>query len=247
MKFIFISFICFSLNLFAQTRDFENLPFISENIKIGVGLSYSKLESTCLIGNYFLLSAANPRLEFSYSSPIVELYRHKFTASYIQELFRVENPSLIIKSHDTQGSFKFGWQPMWVSEDKLLNRYFKFTLKNSSVISELPDTFNVNGDIANRYALEAGVGLSWYALTVSKFPLALDAEILYSQTLFDHSKISYYNGFLYRFGIDFEFKKRSLFTGWGFRAFYEFEEIKNEFSQTVSKEIGIILNKSFSF
>lgn len=247
MNIVLIGIIFFSLNSFAETYDYENMPFISENIKVGVGLTYSKLEANSLVGNYFLLSQANPRLEFSYSSPIVELYRHKFTASYIQELFRTENPSLVVKTRESQGSFTLGWQPIWLSEDRIFQRYFKFALRNSSVISELPDTFNVNGDIANRYSLEGGLGFTWYALTVSKFPIGLDFEILYSQTLFDHSKISYYNGYIYRFGIDFEFKKRSLFSGWGFKAFYAFEEIKNEFSQSVDKEIGVLLNKSFSF
>lgn len=246
MKFI-IMIMLFSLNSFSGVRDFENLAFLDENIEFGIGMTYSKLEANSLVGNYFLLSQANPRFEFSYSSPVVELYRHKFTFAYVQEVFRTENPSLTIKTRETQGAFTLGWQPIWLSEDKSFNRYFKFALKNSSVISELPDPFNINGDIANRYSLEAGLGMTWYALTVSKFPVGLDAEILYSQTLFDHSKISYYNGYVYRFGIDFEFKKRSLFSGWGFRAFYEFEEVKNEFSQSVDKEIGIILNKSISF
>lgn len=235
------------MNSFAARSESENLSFLDENIKIGIGTSYSKLESNTLVGNYFLLSQANPRIEFSYTSPINDFYRHKFTAFYKQEVFRVENPSFVVKTQETQGSLSLGWQPIWLSEDKIFNRYFKFALKNSSVISELPDTFNLNGDIANRYLLEAGVGFTWYALTVSKFPVGIDAEILYSQTLFDHSKISYYNGFTYRFGVDFEFKKRSLFTGWGFRAFYEFTEIKNEFSQTIDKELGILLNKSFAF
>lgn len=247
MKFIVMSIICFSLSSLAGTRDFENLSFLDENIKIGVGMTYSKLEANSVLGNYFLLSQANPRLEFSYSSPVVELYRHKFTAAYKQEIFRTENPSLIVKTRDTLGSVAVGWQPIWLNEDKVFNRYFKFVLKNTAVVSELPDNFSVAGDVANRYSLEAGGGLTWYALTVSKFPVGLDAEFLYSQTLFDRSKICYYNGYLYRFGIDFEFKKRSLFSGWGFRAFYEFEEVRNEFSQSINKEMGIILNKSLSF
>ncbi len=247
MKIAVLGFFYFFINSMALSAESDGLSFLDENIKIGVGLSYSKLESNTLVGNYFLLSESNPRFEFSYLSPVVEHYRHKFTAYYKQEIFKVENPSFVVKTHQDQGSLTLGWQPIWLSEDKVFNRYFKFSLKNSSVISELPDTFSLNGDIANRYELEAGVGFTWYALTVSKFPVGIEAEILYSQTLFDHSKITYYNGFTYRFGIDFEFKKRTLFTGWGFRAFYEFSEIKNEFSQGVDKEIGLILNKSFTF
>lgn len=247
MKFILIVGLIFSVKTNASVKDYDSLPFLDENIKIGFGMTYSKLESNTDVGNYFLLSQANPRVEISYISPIVNLYRHKFVAAYRQELFRTENPSLTLKTRELQGSFYFSWQPIWVNEDKTFTRHLKFALKNSSVPSELPDPFNINGDIANRYSFEAGFGFTWYALTVSKFPLGLDAEILYSQTLFDHTKICYYNGYVYRFGIDFEFKKRTIFSGWGFRAFYEFEEIKNQYSQSVNKEIGIILNKAFTF
>lgn len=247
MKFLVLAVFYFSTHVLAAGASRESLSFLDENIKIGIGASYSKLESNTLVGNFFLLSESNPRLEFSYLSPVTDLYRHKFTAHYKQEIFVVENPQFVVKTRLPQGSLMIGWQPIWLSEDKVFNRYFKFALKNSTVISELPDTFSLNGDIANRYQLEAGLGFTWYALTVSKFPVGIDAEILYSQTLLEHSKITYYNGFTYRFGVDFEFKKRSLFTGWGFRAFYEFNEIKNEFSQTIDKELGLLLNKSFSF
>jgi hypothetical protein len=248
MKIIWVlSLFLMSLQLRAGTRDYENMPFLDQNIKVGLGLSYSKLESTSDIGNYFLLSQANPRLEFSYSSPIVNLYRHKFSASVIQETFRPENDTLFIKTHEPQGSAKVAWQPIWLNEEKSFARYFKFVLKNSSVVSELPNLFSVVGDIANRYSLEGGVGFTWYGLTADKFPLSVDAEILYSQNLFDHSALDYYNGFVYRFGFDFEFKKRSIFAGWGLRGFYEFEEIKNGYSRFVDKELGIVINRSFTF
>jgi hypothetical protein len=237
----------FSIKVFSAKSDFANLPFLDENIKLGLGMTFSKIEATSDVGNYFLLSQANPRVDISYSSPIIDLYRHKFTAAYLQEAFITENPSLVIKTKEPQSSVYLSWQPMWYNESQLFVKYFKFAFKNSSVVSELPDAFNLDGDIANRFALEAGIGFTWYALTVSKFPLGLDAEILYSQTLLDDSEISIYNGYTYRFGIDFEFKKRTLFSGWGFRAFYEFEEIKNQYSQSVNKQIGIILNKAFAF
>lgn len=247
MKLLMFIFFYFSVCTAIAAVTSDDLPFLDENIKIGIGMSYSKLESNSFVGNYFLLSQSNPRFEFSYLSPVFELYRHKFTAYYKQEVFQVENPSFVVSTREPQGSIALGWQPTWLSESKVFHRYFRFGLKNSSVISELPDTTKLNGDIANRYLLEAGLGFTWYALTVSKFPVGIDAEIIYSQTIFDHSKINYYNGFTYRFGIDFEFKKRSLFTGWGFRAFYEFTEVKNEFSQTIDKEIGVLLNKAFVF
>lgn len=247
MKFLVLCILCFSTCVEAANKDFENLPFLDENIKFGLGMTYSKLEANSDLGNYFLLSQANPRLEFSYSTPVIELYRHKFSFYYVQEVFRTENPSLVVKNRDPQGSFTLSWQPIWLNESKSFTRHFKFLVKNSSVISELPNAFSVYGDFANRYSMEVGGGFTWYALTVSKFPIGLEAEIMYSQTLLDHSLISIYNGYLYRFSLDFAFKKRDLLEGWGFRAFYEFEEIKNEYSQTIDKEIGIILQKSISF
>ena len=95
--------------------------------------------------------------------------------------------------------------------------------------------------------MDGGVGFTWYGLTVSKFPMGFNAEVLYSQTLFDSSKDSVYNGLTYRIGLEFEFKKRSLFSGWGARAYYEYEDIKNSYSNIVDKSIGLILNKSFAF
>ncbi len=247
MKIYMLFLLCFGRLSFAAPSDFENLPFLSQNIKLGLGMSYTKLEATSAVGNYFLLSEANPRFEMSYSTPIVDLYRQRFFGSYLQEVFRPENDSLALKTGETQGSLFLSWQPIWLNEEKSHNRYLRFAVKNSSVVSELPDTVIIIGDIANRYSLEAGFGFSWYGLTVSKFPLNLDAEILYSQTLFDHAKMSIYNGFIYRFGLDFEFKKRSLFAGWGFRGFYQYEDIKNDYSHHVNKELGIMLNRSISF
>lgn len=247
MKFVFLSICFFSFYLQAAAYDYNNMPFLDQNIKVGLGMSYSKLEASSDVGNYFLLSQANPRLDISYSSAIVDSFRHKFAFSIIEELFRPENDALYVKTHEGQGSASLSWQPIWVADSKAWARSLKFAIKNSSVISELPNPFDVRGDIANRYSAEAGIGFTWYGNTVSKFPLALDAEVLYSQTLLDRSKISYYNGYVYRFGLDFEFKKKTLLQGWGFRGFYSFEDLRNEYNHAVDKEIGIVLNRSISF
>ena len=231
----------------ASNNDYEYLPFLDQNIKFGVGMSYSKLEANSDVGNYYLLSQANPRFEVAYNTPINNLYRHRFFASYVQELFRPENESLIVKSKDARGSLYLSWQPVWLNESKTFARHFRFAVKNSTVISEIPDVFSVYGDVADRYSLEGGLGFTWYGLTVSKFPLGADFEVLYSQTLAHDAKVSVYNGLLYRFGIDFEFKKRSLFSGWGLRAFYEYEDIKNSYSHFVDKEIGVVINHAIVF
>ena len=248
MRIFSILIIFISLAVRAGTNsDFEYLPFLDQNIKFGLGMSYSKLEANSDVGNYYLLSQANPRFEVSYSTPIVNLYRHRFSGAFVQELFRPENPSLIIKSNDARSSLYLAWEPTWLTESKTLSRHFKFAVKNSTVISEIPNVFSVYGDVADRYSLEGGVGFTWYGLTVSKFPLGCDLEVLYSQTLFDGAELSVYNGLVYRFGIDFELKKRSLFSGWGLRAYYEYEDLKNGYSHFVDKEIGVILNRAFAF
>ena len=136
---------------------------------------------------------------------------------------------------------------MWLNEDKTFIKRFKFLIKNGSIISEIPNSNTVYGDIADRYAIDGGVGFSWYGLTVSKFPLCFEAEVLYSQTLFDHSANSVYNGLSYRMAINFELKKRSLFSGWGMRGYYQYDDLKNDYSHVVDKEVGIILSKSTAF
>lgn len=248
MKLLLSLFIFFSTSYsYSAVQDYEYLPFLDQNIKVGLGMSYSKLESNSDVGNYYLLSAANPRLEMSYSGPVEKSYRQKFSGGLVQELFRPENDTFTIKTKGSRFSSYVAWQPTWLSESKTFTRHFKFSAKNGSVISEIPDVFSVNGDIGDRYSIDVGVGFTWYGLTVSKFPMSFDAEVLYSQTLFDGAKTSVYNGIAYRMGIEFEFKKRSLFSGWGMRGFYEYEDIKNSYSKAVDKELGIVFSKAFVF
>jgi hypothetical protein len=231
----------------ASVKDYEYLPFLDENFKIGLGMSYSKLESNSDLGNYYLLSNANPRFESSYSSPIKQGYRHKYSIGFVQELYRPENESFTLKTRDARISSFIAWQPIWVSNSKTFTRHFKFSLKNGSVISEIPNILEATGDVGDRYSVDVGVGFNWYGLTVSKFPMSVDAEVLYSQTLFDNSVNSVYSGLTYRMGFEFEFKKRSVFSGWGMRGFYEYEDIKNDYSKVVDKELGIIFSKAFVF
>lgn len=248
MRLLGIFILLFSVRVFAApVQDYEYLPFLDQNIKVGLGMAYSKLESNSDVGNYYLLSAANPRLELSYSSPIVNFYRHKFSGGVTQELYRPENDIFFLKTRDPRYNAFLAWEPTWYNEERTFARYFKFSLKYGSTISELPNTNTLYGDIGDRYSLDGGVGFTWYGLTVSKFPMGFNAEVLYSQTLFDSSATSVYNGLTYRMGLEFEFKKRSLFSGWGARAYYEYEDIKNGYSHVVDKSIGLVLNKSFAF
>lgn len=247
MKFIFSLLLVLTIQVKASQYDYEYLPFLDENIKVGLGMSYSKLEANSEVGNYYLLSAANPRLEVSYSSPVVNFYRHKFFGSLIQELFRPENDTLSIKNKEARYSTFISWQPMWLSEGKTFVKHFRFAAKHGSFITETTNAFSTAGDIGDRYALDAGLGFTWYGLTVSKFPIGLEAEVLYSQTLFEHAANTVYNGLSYRMGIDFEFKKRSIFSGWGMRGFYQYDDIQNNYSHVVHKEVGIVFSKATAF
>ena len=246
-KFLIIFIMAIATQAKAVISDYEYLPYLDENISFGLGMSYSKLESNSTVGNFYLLSSANPRFEVSYAGPIKEGYRHKFSGSLEQEVFRPENDTFIIKDGGSRIASTVAWQPMWVSDSKTFVNYFKFMAKNGQIISEIPTVNTVYGDIGDRYALDVGLGFNWYGLTVSKYPMSLDAEVLYSQTLFDHSATSVYNGVSYRLGISFEFKRRTFFAGWGARGYYEYDDIKNSYSHVVHKEIGLMLSKSILF
>jgi len=247
MKYFASLILLVSLQAEAGIADYEYLPFLDENLKIGLGMSYSKLEANSDVGNYYLLSAANPRLEVSYSSPVKNLYRHRFAGAAEQELFRPENDTFVLKTREARTAVFLSWEPVWLNEDKNFERHFKFMLKSGSIISELPNTFTVYGDIGDLYAIDLGLVFTGYGQAVTKFPLGFQAEVLYSQTLFDHSANSVYNGLSYRIGIDFEFKKRSLFSGWGMRGYYEYDDLKNDYSHVVDKEIGLIFSKATVF
>jgi hypothetical protein len=248
MKRFTVLILLFCLRAFAGgIADYEYLPFLDENLKIGLGMSYSKLEANSDVGNYYLLSAANPKLEVSYSSPVKDLYRHRFSGGVEQELFRPENDTFFLKTRDSRTAGFLSWEPIWLNEDRNFEKRFKFMIKNGTVISEIPNGFSVNGDVGDRFAADVGLGFTWYGLTVSKFPLGFGAEVLYTQTLFDHSVNSVYSGLSYRMSLDFEFKKRSLFSGWGTRGYYEYDDLSNDYSHVVHKEIGIIFSKAFVF
>lgn len=223
------------------------MSFLDENLKIGLGMAYSKLETGSDVGNYFLLSQANPKLEIVYDSGAQADFKQRFQFYVKRELFRPENNSLRLKSNLDHTNFGLGYEPLWVSEGRGFAYGFKFLLKSGTVISEIPDPFNISGDVATRYSGEGGLSFSWYGQTVAKFPLSLNLEILYSQNIFDTSKLDYYNGLVYRFSLEFDFKKKTLFAGWNLRAFYEYEDIKNGYKNFVDKDIGFMINKVFIF
>ena len=235
------------MSVLAKSADYKGLTFLDENIKIGIGLSYSKLENSSTVGNYFLLSESNPRLEFQYDSPTYDRFTNRFLFNIEQLVYRPENNSLILKYAQSFYSYGFGWRPRWISEGEGFAYGFQFGAKSTAAISELPDPFNVQGDIATRFSGEAGVAFVWFGQTVAKLPLSIDFELLYSGTLGGNTLLVYKEGIIYRFGIEFDFGKRSVLTNWNVRAFYSFENIRNNYANFVDKEIGVMLNKVFYF
>lgn len=231
----------------AKSLDYKNLPFLDENIKIGLGLTYSKLENSSDVGNYFLLSQANPRLEMQYDSPIRDQFTNRFLIYAEQLVYRPENNSLVLKYAQDFLSYGISWRPRWISNGEGFAYGFKLAGKSAAVISELPNPFNISGDIATRYSAEAGVCVVWFGQTVAKLPLSIDFELLYSGTLGSNSLLTYKEGTIYRFGIEFDFGKRSVLSNLNLRAFYGYEELKNDYPKFVDKEIGIMLNKVFFF
>ncbi|MBC7420131.1 MAG: hypothetical protein H7328_05335 [Bdellovibrio sp.] len=223
------------------------MAFLNEHLRIGLGMAYSKLETGSDVGNYFLLSQANPRLEVIYDTGAQESFKQRYEFYVKRELFRPENNALRVKSNLEHTNYGLSWEPLWMTEGQGFAYGFKFAAKAGTIISEIPDPFNVNGDIATRYSGEGGLSFTWYGQTVAKFPLSLNLEILYSQNLLDNSVLTYYNGLVYRFSLEFDFKKKTLFSGWNLRAFYEYEDVKNTYKNFVDKDIGFMVHKVFIF
>ena len=250
MKYLLVSLIfLFLLSPFANAKnnDYHGSSFLNENLKIGLGLAYSKLETSTAVGNYFLLSQANPRLEMNYDTGVQNEFRQRYSLYVKRELFRPENNQLVLRTKTEHTNYGLAWSPMWVSEGQGYSYGFKFAAKAGSIISEIPNTFYPNGDIGTRYSAEGGIAYSWYGETVAKFPLSLNFEVLYSQSLLTNSIFDYYNGFIYRFSLEFDFKKKTIFSGWNLRAYYEYEDIATSNKNMVDKDLGIVLCKVFTF
>ena len=169
-----------SVTAVAKSLDYKNLPFLDENIKVGLGLTYSKLENSSDVGNYFLLSQANPRLEMQYDSPIRDQYTNRFLIYAEQLVYRPENNMLGLKYTQPFLSYGISWRPRWISNNEGFAYGYKLAGKSAAVISELPNPYYIYGDIATRFSAEAGVSVVWFGQTVAKLPLSIDFELLYS-------------------------------------------------------------------
>lgn len=221
--------------------------FLDQNFRVGAGFSYSKLESPSLSGSYYLVSSANPRLELSYDAGIKKSIRQRYSFSATSETYQSANAALFLKTASPQYNFALWWQPMWVSEGELLAYGFKFGAKTATVISELPNPAVSRGDIAARYSAEGGVCISWFGQTVSRLPLGVNFEALYSQTLLTNSDLTYYNGMVYRLSVEFDFKKKNIFSNWNTKLYYSYEDVETGFNRFAEKDLGFSISKIFVF
>ena len=247
-RFIFILFfIGLAPQLRAATSDYAKLAYIDQTLLIGLGLSFTKMETYTAIGNYFLLSQTNPRLDLRYVSKVEEKFRYTIHGYYVRELYTPENPSFFIRTREPLNRFGLTYQPQWFSEGNGVSYGFNLQLKQANVYSEVPSNASLVGDLSQRISYEAGIAMKWYGQTVSKLPMSLDLDFSYVNHLTVDSTIDYMSGISYRIALDFDFGRRSYFSNFNIRAFYENEKIESELNPVSTKELGISLSRAISF
>lgn len=244
---IFIGIVGVTSQVRAATSDYAKLAYIDQTLLVGLGLSFTKMETYTTVGNYFLLSQTNPRLDIRYVSKVEEKYRHVVHGYYVRELYTPENPSFFIRERAPLNRFGLTYQPQWFSEGNGVSYGFNLQLKNANVYSEVPTQASLVGNIKQRLSYEAGIAMKWYGQTVSKLPMSLDLDFSYVNHLMVDSDIEYNSGISYRIALDFDFGRRSYFSNFNIRAFYEFEKIESELKPMNTKELGFSLSRAFSF
>lgn len=232
----------------AATSDYAKLAYIDQTLLVGLGLSFSKMETYTTVGNYFLLSQTNPRLDVRYVSKVEEKFRNSFHGYFVREQYTPENPSFFIRTREPLNRFGLTYQPHWFSDGNGVSYGFNFQLKQANLYSEVPNVALLVGDISQRLSYETGVTIKWYGRTVSKLPMSLDLDFSYVNHLaVDSPTIDYGAGISYRIALDFDFGRRSYFSNFNIRAFYEYEKIESSLYPVNTKELGLSLARAFSF
>jgi len=232
----------------AATADYARLAYIDQTLLIGLGLSYTKMEVYTEVGNYFLLSQTNPRVDVRYVSKIEEKFRSSLHGYYVRELYTPENPSFLVRNRQSLNRFGLTYQPHWFSEGKGVSYGFNLQLKQANLFKQVPTPALLTGAVGQRLSYEAGVAIKWYGQTVSRLPMSLDLDFSYVNHLVtDASDLDYGAGISYRIALDFDFGRRSYFSNFNIRAFYEYEKIESEPYPMSSKELGFSVARAFSF
>lgn len=245
---LFLSHLAVTPHAQASTSDYAKLAYIDQTLLIGVGLSYTKMEIYSEVGNYFLLSQTNPRIDIRYISKLEETFRSNFHAYYVREQYTPENPSFFIRNRQPLNRFGLTYQPHWFSEGKGVSYGFNLQLKQGNVFKETPTAVLLVGDIGQRISYETGLTIKWYGQTVSRQPMSLDLDFSYVNHLtVDSPDKDYQSGISYRIAIDFDFARRSYFSNFNIRAFYEYEKIESNPNPMNTKELGISLARAISF
>lgn len=243
----YLGFVLFAPYAHAGTSDYAKLAYIDQTLLLGLGLSYTKMETYTSIGNYFLLSQTNPRVDVRYVSKVEKNFRHVFHGYYVREQYIPENPNFFLKRKTALNRLGLAYQPQWISSSGGVSYGFNFKLKNANVFSELPSQTSAAGDISQRISYEAGLALKWYGQTVSRLPMSLDLDFSYLNHLSVDSNMDYGAGICYRIAFDFDFDRRSYFSNLNIRTFYEYEKIESDTEPMSTKELGISLSKAFSY
>ncbi len=246
-------FFIFAFNVFipyfalGSIKDYAPLGLNDQNLKFGLGMSFSKLEIFSETGNFFLLSNTNPKFELRYESELRELSRQFLGLYMVVEQFQVENPQYTIENTDPKFRARFYFQPQWYIKSGIFGYGLHTGLKWSTLISEVPTPFDLSGQVGERLNGEIGFHFVWYGQTVSKLPMNVDLTIAHVGTLHQKSELKYSEGLTYQFGLNFDFHKRSYFSNWSIRGFYEFEEVRSSLNPLTSKEVGLSLFKVVQF
>ena len=242
--------ICYSLIFFFSSQGLSRdaiLNYTDESLTYGLGLGFSKMEMFTEIGNYFLLSNNNPILFLQYDSELSDSYKYKIRFHLLSENFSPENPSIMLKEIKTQVRGGLSFEPTWYSEAKTFSYGLFIQLKTDHVLSEVPTTAILMGDVDDHYTYEVGVQFGLYGKTVSKNNLHLIGQISYLGTLADHSTFDYQNGYSTKFTLDFNFDKKSLFSQMNLQAFYYREEIKSDMNELTRRDLGLTIGRRLSF
>ncbi|MES2801787.1 MAG: hypothetical protein V4654_04800 [Bdellovibrionota bacterium] len=239
--------IFFSPSLRASTSDYSKLAYIDQTIFFGLGVSYSKLETYTNIGNYFVVSQTNPRLDFRYVSKVEEDFRYYWHMYYVREKFAAENPNLSIINNQDLNRYGLAYKPHWFTEGKGFSYGLNFKIKQANFYSAVPTPSLLYGEIKQRLSYQVGGSFKWYGQTLTKLPVSLDLDFSYVNHFTQNADFDYGEGFNYSMALDFDFGRRSYFTNYNLRFFYENEKIQTDLRPFVEKELGFTVAKAISF
>lgn len=244
---LLLAIVFFSLSARASTLDYSKLAYVDQTLLFGLGVSYSKLETYTNIGNYFADSQTNPRFDIRYISKVEEGFRYYWNGYYVREQFTAENPNLSISNNQDINRFGIEFKPYWFFKEKIFSYGLNFQVKQANLYASVPTPSLLYGEIKQRLSYQAGVSFKWYGQTLTKLPMSLDLDFSYVNHFTQDADFDYSEGFFYNMALDFDFGRRSFFTNYNLRFFYQNEKIQTDLRPFTNKELGITIAKAISF